>query len=83
MGDKAMDWHGLMSTLASQASDLELLQLRCALDHLMLQPNRIMAIRRHLHVGQEVAKIPGGATNKQYATKTTSTLLTFASLGRA
>lgn len=49
-----MDWHDLMSTLASQASDLELLQLRTALDHLMLQPNRIMAIRRHLHVGQEV-----------------------------
>lgn len=48
------DWHDLMSTLASQASDLELLQLRTALDHLLLQPNRIMAVRRHLHVGQEV-----------------------------
>ena len=48
------DWHDLMSTLASQASDLELLQLRTALDHLMLQPNRIMAVRRHLHIGQEV-----------------------------
>ena len=49
------DWHDLMSTLASQASDLELLQLRTALDHLMLQPNRIMAVRRHLHIGQEVS----------------------------
>lgn len=49
-----MDWHDLMSTLASQASDLELLQLRTALDHLMLQPTRIMAVRRHLHVGQEI-----------------------------
>ncbi len=48
------DWHDLMSTLASQASDLELLQLRTALDHLLLQPTRIMAIRRHLHVGQAV-----------------------------
>lgn len=49
------DWHDLMSTLTSQASDLELLQLRTALDHLMLQPNRIMAVRRHFHVGQEVS----------------------------
>lgn len=49
-----MDWHDLMSTLASQANDLELLQLRTALDHLMAQPSRIMAIRAHLHVGQEV-----------------------------
>ncbi len=48
------DWHDLMSTLASQACDLELLQLRTALDHLMLQPNRIMAVRRYLHIGQEV-----------------------------
>ncbi len=48
------DWHDLMATLAAQASDLELLQLRTALDHLMLQPTRTMAIRRHLHVGQVV-----------------------------
>lgn len=49
-----MDWHNLMSTISSQASDLELLKLRTALDHLMLQPNRIIAIRRHLHVGQTI-----------------------------
>lgn len=49
-----MDWHNLMSTIASEASDLELLKLRTALDHLMLQPNRIIAIRRHLHVGQAI-----------------------------
>jgi hypothetical protein len=49
-----MDWHNLMSTMASQASDLELLKLRTALDHLLLQPKRIMAIRQHLHVGQAV-----------------------------
>ena len=48
------DWRELMSTLASQASDLELLQLRTALDHLLLQPSRILAVRRYLHIGQPV-----------------------------
>ena len=48
------DCHDRMATLAARASDLELLQLRTALDHLMHQPTRTMAIRRHLHVGQLV-----------------------------
>jgi hypothetical protein len=49
-----MDWHNLMSTLATQASDLELLQLQTAVAHLLMQPARIIAIRQQLHVGQAV-----------------------------
>lgn len=53
------DWRHLMGTLATQARDLELLQPRAALDHLMLQPTRIKAIWRHMHVGQLDARAPG------------------------
>ena len=49
-----MDWHNLMSTLATQASDLELLQLQTAVEHLLSQPARMIAIRQQLHVGQTV-----------------------------
>jgi hypothetical protein len=49
-----MDWHNLMSTLASQASDLELLQLQTALENLLMQPARIIAVRQQLHVGQAI-----------------------------
>ncbi len=49
-----MDWHNLMSTLATQASDLELLQLQTAVEHLLMQPARMIAIRQQLHVGQTV-----------------------------
>ncbi|MES2363047.1 MAG: hypothetical protein V4646_14815 [Pseudomonadota bacterium] len=49
-----MDWHNLMSTLANQASDLELLQLQTAVEHLLMQPARMIAIRQQLHVGQTV-----------------------------
>ena len=48
------DCHDRMATLAAPASNLELLQLRTALDHPMFQPVRSMAIRRQLHVGQVV-----------------------------
>jgi hypothetical protein len=49
-----MDWHNLMSTLANQATDLELLQLQTAVEHLLMQPARMIAIRQQLHVGQTV-----------------------------
>src|SRR5450759_5192494 len=48
-----MDLHDLMSSL-QQASDLDLLRLRTAIDHLLYSPTRILAVRQHLHVGQEV-----------------------------
>lgn len=49
-----MDWHNLMSTLATQATDLELLQLHTAVEHLLMQPSRMIEIRQQLHVGQAV-----------------------------
>ena len=36
------------------ASDLDLLRLATAIGHLLRDPARIMTIRRHLHLGQEV-----------------------------
>jgi len=38
-----MHWHNLMSTLATQATDLELLQLQTAVEHLLMQPSRMIA----------------------------------------
>ena len=49
-----MDWHNLMSTLATQATDLELLQLQTAVEHFLMQPARMIAIRQQLHVGQTI-----------------------------
>ena len=49
----AMDLHDLMSSL-QQAQDLDLLRLRTAIDHLLQSPTRILAVRQHLHVGQDV-----------------------------
>lgn len=37
-----------------KASDLDLLRLSTAIGHLLRNPARILAIRRHLHLGQEV-----------------------------
>ena len=37
-----------------KANDLDLLRLHTAIGHLLRDPVRIMAIRRHLHLGQEV-----------------------------
>ena len=48
-----MDLHDLMSAL-QQASDLDLLRLRTAIDHLLQHPPRILAVRQRLQVGQEV-----------------------------
>lgn len=48
-----VDWHNLMSSL-EQSSDLELLRLRTAIDHLLQHPPRILAIRQRLRLGQEV-----------------------------
>jgi hypothetical protein len=48
-----MDLHDLMSSL-QQASDLDLLRLRTAIDHLLQSPTRILAVRQRLHVGQEI-----------------------------
>ena len=48
-----MDLHELMSSL-QRASDLDLLRLQTAIDHLLQSPSRILAVRQRLHVGQEV-----------------------------
>ena len=48
-----MDLHDLMSELR-QAPDLDLLRLRTAIDHLLQSPSRILAVRQHLHLGQEI-----------------------------
>jgi hypothetical protein len=48
-----MDLHDLMSSL-QQASDLDLLRLSTAIDHLLYSAARILAVRQRLHLGQEV-----------------------------
>jgi hypothetical protein len=48
-----MDLPDLMSSL-QQATDLDLLRLSTAIDHLLHSPTRILAVRQRLHVGQEV-----------------------------
>lgn len=48
-----MDLQDAMHSLQN-ASDLDLLRLNTAIGHLLRNPARIMAIRRHLHLGQEV-----------------------------
>src|SRR3990170_2794114 len=45
--------HDLMSELR-QAPVLDLLPLRPAIDHLLQSPSRILAVRQHLHLGQEI-----------------------------
>ena len=47
------DLHDVMSSL-QRASDLDLLRLRTAIDHLLQSPARILAVRQRLHLGQEV-----------------------------
>ncbi|MCC6473915.1 MAG: hypothetical protein IT514_09240 [Burkholderiales bacterium] len=49
----SMNWHEMMSSL-QQASDLDLLRLRTAIDHLLMQPQRIPAVRRELQLDHEV-----------------------------
>lgn len=48
-----MDLHELMSSL-QQASDLDLLRLQAAIDHLLQSPSRILTVRQRLHLGQQV-----------------------------
>ena len=48
-----MDLHEIMSSL-QQATDLDLLRLSAAIDHLLHSPSRILAMRQHLHLGQQV-----------------------------
>lgn len=48
-----MDLHDLMTSL-QRASNLDLLRLSFAIDHLLQSPTRILAVRERLHVGQEV-----------------------------
>lgn len=48
-----MDLHDLMSSL-QQASDLDLLRLRTAIDHLLQSPTRLLAVRQRLQLGQEI-----------------------------
>lgn len=48
-----MDLHDVMSSL-QQATDLDLLRLSTAIDHLLHSPSRILAVRQHLNLGQEV-----------------------------
>ena len=47
------DLRSIMSALEN-ASDLELLQLRTAIGHMLQNPKRIVAIRQRLHTGQPV-----------------------------
>lgn len=49
----AWDLRELMHSL-QQASDLDLLRLQTAIDHLLQNPTRILAVRQRLHVGQDV-----------------------------
>src|ERR1700674_4496278 len=48
-----LDLPELMNSL-QQASDLDLLRLSTAIDHLLHSPTRILAVRQRLHVGQEI-----------------------------
>ena len=48
-----LDVRELMNAL-QHACDLDLLRLRTAIDHLLQSPARMLAVRQHLHVGQEV-----------------------------
>jgi hypothetical protein len=48
-----LDLRALMSALEN-APDLDLLQLRVAIDHLLQNPKRILAVRARLHTGQLV-----------------------------
>ena len=48
-----LDVRELMNSL-QHASDLDLLRLRTAIDHLLQNPTRILAVRQRLHVGQDV-----------------------------
>ena len=47
------DLHEVMNSL-QRATDLDLLRLHTAIDHLLHSPARILAVRQHLHLGQEV-----------------------------
>lgn len=49
-----MDLNDLMSSL-QRVSDLDLLRLSNAIDHLLHSPSRILAMRQRLHVGQQVS----------------------------
>lgn len=48
-----MDLHELMSTL-QQATNIDLLRLRTAIDQLLQRPGRILAVRQRLNLGQDV-----------------------------
>ncbi len=48
-----LDLRSIMSALEN-ASDLELLQLRTAIAHMLENPKRILAIRQRLHTGQPI-----------------------------
>ena len=48
-----LDVRELMNSL-QHACDLDLLRLRTAIDHLLQNPTRILAVRQRLHLGQEV-----------------------------
>lgn len=48
-----IDLADLMNSL-QQASDLDLMRLCSAIDHLLHSPSRILAVRQRLHLGQEV-----------------------------
>lgn len=48
-----LDLRELMNSL-QHACDLDLLRLRTAIDHLLQNSMRILAVRQRLHVGQEI-----------------------------
>lgn len=52
-GPKPVDWRRVVDALSS-APENELLRLRMAIDHILLDPHRIATIRARLSVGQGV-----------------------------
>lgn len=53
---KKPDWRRLLAALP-QANDRDLVRLRLAIDRILLDPQRIAAIRRDLKVGQTIAYV--------------------------
>jgi hypothetical protein len=51
---RGTDLNDLMRSL-QWVADLDLLRLSSAIDHLLHSPSRILAVRQHLHIGQQVS----------------------------
>ena len=82
-----LDLRSIMSALEN-ASDLELLQLRTAIAHMLENPKRILAIRQRLHTGQPIEfwslrdrQTHAGASRSSSPTRCSFTRTTIASCG--